>query len=383
MLIRLTAGLVLLTLIATASARQEASLSDPHAFPANRAVIEAMEMDIRDDPEVAELYDSFEAIVAGYEMLVADLVTGRPVNEPGAATRLRRVADFAGQIVIRFPEHERSILFLNNRWQALSFHEPKVAFREMRVFFDLGGEAGDFAPLLYGQEISLSLQADASDAALGEPPQLTRTLEVVDRRASAGEEDSAASVLVSAGRHLARREEIDGARKLFERAVREFPDAAPTASARGILRRFDAVGQPFELSFTDVHTGKPVDSQNDLAGKVLLIDFWATWCGPCLADTPNLLALHEEFADRGFEIVGVSVDFKRDALVSYLAENELPWPQHHAHGPEGIAAKWGVYSYPTYFLVGRDGTILDADVQRDETRRTAIIRALAEPAPEM
>lgn len=98
------------------------------------------------------------------------------------------------------------------------------------------------------------------------------------------------------------------------------------------------------------------DKQIDLAdykGKVVLIDFWGTWCGPCVASLPKLKSLHEEFHKQGLEIIGVAADEKED-LQAFLEKKELPWD--HILDPDGkLAEKLGVNAYPTLLLVDRKG----------------------------
>jgi thiol-disulfide isomerase/thioredoxin len=100
------------------------------------------------------------------------------------------------------------------------------------------------------------------------------------------------------------------------------------------------------------------DTLTNYRGKVVLLDFWATWCGTCRHDHPKLVALKREMADKPFEIISVSVDESRQEVTDYLAKQiGLPWPQWHV-GPEGsLLNQWGVSGYPTYILVGADGVI--------------------------
>lgn len=93
---------------------------------------------------------------------------------------------------------------------------------------------------------------------------------------------------------------------------------------RGILRRHNLLGAEMPIWGVDAE-GRLFDDQS-LQGKVVLLDFWATWCGPCVAEFPHLKQLYEKYHDQGFEIVGYSVDSDREKLYDYLQKTPLPWP---------------------------------------------------------
>jgi formylglycine-generating enzyme required for sulfatase activity/thiol-disulfide isomerase/thioredoxin len=128
----------------------------------------------------------------------------------------------------------------------------------------------------------------------------------------------------------------------------------------GAARRLQLPGMPLELKTKRID-GSPFDL-TDLQGKVVLVFFWTTWCGPCTLEIPKLKALHEEYHDQGFEIVALSLDRNRQDLERYLAANALPFPVLHDQekGEEHPAAlHYGVPGYPSGFLIGRDGNVLD------------------------
>ena len=120
-------------------------------------------------------------------------------------------------------------------------------------------------------------------------------------------------------------------------------------------------GKPFKLS--------------ELRGKVVLIDFWATWCGPCVAELPNVKKLHEQFGGEHFEVVGVSFD--RDAATArkFVGARQLPWTQIWAEkADEGpIADIYGVGGIPATFLIGADGKVIERDM-RGEVLTAAVGR---------
>ncbi|MBI3551298.1 MAG: TlpA family protein disulfide reductase [Elusimicrobia bacterium] len=108
------------------------------------------------------------------------------------------------------------------------------------------------------------------------------------------------------------------------------------------------------LSLPDL-SGKPV-SLSDFKGKVVLLDFWATWCGPCQEELPDLIALHEKYKAKGFTMLGVSEDSAgRDAVAEFAALNKIPYPILLSGGKD--PAGWDVPGLPTAFLIDRKGRV--------------------------
>ncbi len=123
--------------------------------------------------------------------------------------------------------------------------------------------------------------------------------------------------------------------------------------------------------------GKPL-SVGALKGKVVLVDFWATWCGPCRAELPNVIEAYKKYHAQGFEIIGVSLDSDRTKLHDFLKKTEgMTWAQYF--DGEGwsnkLAQKYGVESIPFTVLVGPDGKIIGKDL-RGEMLATAVAKAL-------
>ncbi len=112
--------------------------------------------------------------------------------------------------------------------------------------------------------------------------------------------------------------------------------------------------------------GKPI-SLSDYKGKVVLIDFWASWCEPCRAESPNLKTQYKLYKDKGFEIISISLDTDRKRWLKAIADDGLTWLQ--ASDLKGltesvIAKKYGIGAVPSFFLIGRDGKIIaNSDIQ--------------------
>jgi thiol-disulfide isomerase/thioredoxin len=125
-------------------------------------------------------------------------------------------------------------------------------------------------------------------------------------------------------------------------------------------KREQAVGKVIEFTFTAVDAKKET-SLKDLRGKVVVIDFWATWCGPCKKELPGLKNLYEKHAKDGLEIVGVSLDESEKPLAAYVKENEMTWPQVVGTKAAEFADAWGVEAIPAVFVVDRQGKLRSVD----------------------
>lgn len=124
------------------------------------------------------------------------------------------------------------------------------------------------------------------------------------------------------------------------------------------------VGEPFPpLSFTSLQ-GEAVDVAA-LKGKVVLVDFWATWCGPCRGEMPNLIAAYAKHHADGFEIVAISLDSDKGKLEAYIAENGMAWPQYFdgKGWKNEISSRLDIHSIPTAFLLDRAGIVRSVNLR--------------------
>ncbi len=147
----------------------------------------------------------------------------------------------------------------------------------------------------------------------------------------------------------------------FSAALVHSPDGRGESLGENLAvmaKRMRLVGQPFEVE-GKLTTKEPIDWAS-YRGKVVLVDFWATWCGPCVAELPNLKHIYQGFSSKGFDIVGISKDTDKKALDEFLTENEIAWANLFEDGAEDhpLAEKYGIMSIPYTVLVGKDGKVI-------------------------
>ena len=175
---------------------------------------------------------------------------------------------------------------------------------------------------------------------------------------------------------------LEEALKVFENLDKQYPDKSSileelariheklgnAARAEEYRKKADPMSKLIgkvvpDFSATDLG-GKPISLQQ-FRGKVVLLDFWAVWCGPCIVEMPNVKRVYNTYKDQGFDIIGVSLDTDETRLRNYLKANNITWRQVFSgqkwNSP--LAKKYHIHSIPAPWLIAKDGTLISREAR--------------------
>ena len=226
---------------------------------------------------------------------------------------------------------------------AQSAHAARLNFRLSRITSD---KTTNTLPLV--NDVRHYLASTSSDASSFE---LASQFELVSQIAKRLKDHGDAAAALTLQKHLV---------TTFEKHA----DSRIAEHAQRLGRRLSLIGSTLSLDGVLVN-GQPLDWQQ-YRGKVVLVDFWATWCGPCVKSLPEIKKSYQRFHDQGFEVVGISLDSDRDQLLRFLKSNSLPWPivANMAGKTDGKfdsnVERCGVEEIPLVVLIDQTGKVVDA-----------------------
>ncbi len=306
---------------------------------------------------------------------------GKPAAEPatfGELTRLYDRMDEEATAEVRKQRYEATVAYVKAKGSAADVAKAREAL------VDLAEAMEDHAAVVRHADEFLAAHADSTskDGVLGQK---------ADALAALGKDAEAKAILQEQTKDakpdreginrwaryaalLDATDDVAGAKEAWGKLKELVPEAADSVDEQ--ILKLDLAGTepaPFPEGVKDME-GKPL-SLADFKGKVVLVDFWATWCGPCRGEMPNVVKAWEKYHDKGFEVVGVSFDHA-DAeaeIHAFEAEKGMKWRQHYdGKGFENeIGQVYNVKGIPHTMLIDREGKIV-----RIELRGDALLRRL-------
>jgi len=160
------------------------------------------------------------------------------------------------------------------------------------------------------------------------------------------------------------------AKTWYAKLAETHPQTQAGTVATGALRRFNLKGQPLQLAGPMLGSPATFDI-GKLRGKVVIVQFWATWCRPCTEDLPQIQELYKTYKSAGLEVVGVNVDTEGAPIQEYIQQHKLAWPSIHETGglQSSIAVQYGIITLPTTFLVDKTGKVVSAAATVDDLKK--------------
>jgi thiol-disulfide isomerase/thioredoxin len=261
------------------------------------------------------------------------------------------------------PDHPEAITMMIVRWQNMSSSGAAgKALTEMDQFLKDHPDSKERSNVLFTRALAVGNVRGILGGILGMSKQGLAAAEDFIRENPKDERGAQLLSMVAM-----RSQNKDEQLKLQKRIVADYPGTPAAKRAAGSFRQVEDIGKPFDLTFNDAIKGEPVSMKN-LKGKVVVIDFWATWCGPCVAEMPKMKELYAKYKDQGVEFIGVSLDEPGDGLdklKTYVEENEITWPQYYmGNGWESeFSQSWGINGIPCLFIVDADGNLYSTEAR--------------------
>lgn len=163
--------------------------------------------------------------------------------------------------------------------------------------------------------------------------------------------------------------EIEAAINAMDTSVSKIPVVQELKVRLEAMKRVATGQKAPDFTLNDVN-GNPVSLSSKIGSKLLLVDFWAAWCGPCRQENPNVVKVYNEFKNKGFDVFGVSLDQSKDDWVKAIADDKLTWTHVSdlKYWSSDAAKLYAVNSIPANFLLDETGTIIGRNLRGNDLR---------------
>jgi thiol-disulfide isomerase/thioredoxin len=271
-----------------------------------------------------------------------------------------RRGDLAWELFLADPNHEKVPSLLLERWPSRMLDSASA---EVTI-----GEIDRAMPVFKDKTLARTALFMKAVAVITKNHDHPRdSLPVVDRFIREDPKDERCAMLLNGFASTVK--EMALKTELMNRLIAEYPDDPAAAQAKSFLELAKKIGKPLSLAFDDAIKGSHVSIEG-LKGKVVVLDFWATWCGPCVVEMPKMKELYAKFHDQGVEFIGVSLDKPKaegglDKLKEFVAKHEIRWPQYYqGNGWESeFSSGLGINAIPRLLLIDAEGNLADIEAR--------------------
>jgi len=260
------------------------------------------------------------------------------------------------------PNHKRIPTLMEERWKTLGTNPEPTRYAELLTELDkVIAKTKDDHLKIEGAHLKAVLKLHpVSSKKYPDPSGVEEFLALAPK-------DPRAATLLATAVSLTRDEKKKTA--LQERLDKDYSDSELAQMLQHHHNRSEAIGKPFHLAFTDAISGESI-SMTKLRGQVVVIDFWATWCGPCVGEMPKMKELYAKYHDKGVEFIGVSLDVSKeegglDSLKKFVKEHQIGWPQYYQgnYWNSAFSKSWGVNGIPCVFVVDTEGKLFSVEAR--------------------
>jgi peroxiredoxin len=186
------------------------------------------------------------------------------------------------------------------------------------------------------------------------------------------EHESMAAVKYFAALAKYRQRDYEGAKKALAAHLKAYPEFRGKQQVEKLLDDVKTIGSP-ATPFTSKDLRGEAVKLSDFKGKVLLLDFYAAWCKPCVAELPNLIKLYDKYHPKGFQILGVSLDRNAEAAKDFVKKHGIKWPvvfEKPGGWKNPVAQLYNIRSIPSTYLLDEKGNVLAIGIRGEELADT-------------